>query len=367
MSRDLGSLEDDKGVYLNNNIEENNHHTSIRDILFKEELFYPAVLFIIFYAIILFQNWNDLLLLFIPIITFAFFIFYRSIYLLKNNGNERNKDDSGLSQHNDLPVNILYNPLGDERKISDRLYFFLILELLVLMVTGYESLFRPQLIKNYSVYYILLLLIVFIYAGYKSFHDIGFDAKIAILIRNEFIEDIYDLTYSDTTEEPSSYEKDQNQNNLNNDYAEGNEGSNINYTNMPANKIETQNNLEHLEQILSALKIKDFNTLDTIMKVSFIGMFLIWVVIGFFSIYSIGGPQLQIYLPGSRFSEGSSVGISWLVYLIIIFVPLIDVILIKKVYGLLHEIDFDELNQTLLKFPEHKAKIIRNIINSALR
>jgi len=145
----------------------NDEYLTLKDIL-NENLLRDLIIFIVLYLFVLIQSWNDLFLLIFPIITYIFSITFRII----NTNKWRIYFGNGT---------IIYNPLGSEKRIADRLYFSSILLLIMLFWIGSESLSHPQLIDNYNLYFNILFILIYTFGFYWSLIDICKNAKIEIL------------------------------------------------------------------------------------------------------------------------------------------------------------------------------------------
>ncbi|MFX0139786.1 MAG: hypothetical protein ACFFDN_39465 [Candidatus Hodarchaeota archaeon] len=125
-----------------------NHSLNLRNI-YSESLIRDILLFFFLFIIVISQNWNDILLLLFPLISFGFSVFFKVIANIKEN--------SGITHDY-----IIYNPLGYEKKHANRLIFCALLQLILLFWFGAESFYHPQLIDNYYLYFVAFL--VFFYS-----------------------------------------------------------------------------------------------------------------------------------------------------------------------------------------------------------
>jgi hypothetical protein len=119
----------------------------LREVL-NENIIRDALIFILLYLFILAQVWDSLLLLFFPILSFSFALFFRIISTNKKRLN--------------IKKNLIqYNPIGLESKHADRFVFLSLIQLILLIWIGGESLYHPQLIDNFSFYFILAFSLIY--------------------------------------------------------------------------------------------------------------------------------------------------------------------------------------------------------------
>lgn len=131
----------------------------------NETILRDVLLFIVLYLFMLVQNWDNLLLLLFPIITFCFALFFRIIGTNKH----RLIDEQNL---------ISYNPLGAEKKNADRLVFISLLELILLFWIGAESLYHPQLVDDFGFYFSLIYFMLYSFGFFWIFFGIWNNCKI---------------------------------------------------------------------------------------------------------------------------------------------------------------------------------------------
>lgn len=131
----------------------------------NETILRDVLLFIVLYLFMLVQNWDNLLLLLFPIITFCFALFFRII---------------GTNKHRliDKQNLISYNPLGAEKKNADRLVFISLLELILLFWIGAESLYHPQLVDDFGFYFSLIYFMLYSFGFFWIFFGIWNNCKI---------------------------------------------------------------------------------------------------------------------------------------------------------------------------------------------
>lgn len=148
----------------------NEGHLLLREVL-NEFLIRDLVLFIIVYLLTICQEWNNILLLLFPLISFAFSIFFK---ILATN-----------RYRVQLGPDLNYYPLGSERRNSSRFFFSSIFLSIFLLWMGYESYLNPQLIDNFFIYFSLLFILIYTFSFIWIFIDIWKFAIIKIRLENE--------------------------------------------------------------------------------------------------------------------------------------------------------------------------------------
>lgn len=160
----------------------NGDYLPLKDIL-NENMLRDIIIFVVLFLFILTQSWNDLLLLVFPLILFTMSITFRIIHTNK----WRIISANGM---------ILYNPLGSEKKHADRLHFSSILLLVLLFWIGSESIYHPQMIDNYNLYFNIIFIFIYTFGFYWIILDIWKNAKIEINSREEPDHKIYSIISS---------------------------------------------------------------------------------------------------------------------------------------------------------------------------
>lgn len=162
-----------KEIYIEIMKEDNKNeeYLPLKDIL-NENLLRDLIVFVILFLFILTQSWNDLFLLIFPLILFTMSMTFRII----NTNKWRIYLVNGM---------IIYNPLGSEKKHADRLYFSSILLLIMLFWIGSESIYHPQLIDDYTLYFNILFILIYTFGFYWILIDIWKNAKIEIISKEE--------------------------------------------------------------------------------------------------------------------------------------------------------------------------------------
>ena len=153
---------------MNDNDSEKN--LKLRDIL-NEVLVRDLLIVTLLYLFILAQSWKNILLLIFPLISFAFSLFFKIL---------------GTNKHHfEIPnLDIKYHPIGLENKHANRLKFTVFFQLILLFWIGAESLYHPQFISLYSIYFIVIFCLVYSFGFYWLMIDIWKNSKIAFTLKS---------------------------------------------------------------------------------------------------------------------------------------------------------------------------------------
>ncbi len=155
-----------------NEINPNEENLLLREVL-SEGLIRDTIVFLSAFLFIISQEWKNILLLFFPIVNFIFFIFFKIIATNRN--------------HLVQVSNLIYYPLGSEKKNSSRLYFASMFLSIILLWMGYESYLHPQLIDNFFLSFSILFILIFTFSFLWIFIDIWRYARIKIKFENKKI------------------------------------------------------------------------------------------------------------------------------------------------------------------------------------
>ncbi|MHA1727480.1 MAG: hypothetical protein ACTSWY_01955 [Promethearchaeota archaeon] len=284
-------------------------------LLLKNESFLrPTIIFAIFYVFILMENWSDIILLLIPIITYVMFTFFKIVDVSKEhtivNGSK-----------------ISFNPIGNEKIIANRLFFCLLLEMILIFAMGTESIFHPQLINDYFIYYVIPLVLIYIFSLYYMFYDVGFSANIELLLKDELHDDL------------GGYK---------------------------SNKLTDKKKKKKDGELISYLNLSEYKKIHTVVRFICISLGLMWVILsllGNFGIIPLSIiPNILISVPGTRLLGGSSVEVSTFIYICIFAFPICFVIITARIYQLIAKIDNNALQSIIAGFPKmQQKKIIKTL------
>lgn len=277
-------------------------------ILMKNETFIrPLIIFIVFYIFILLQNWPDITFLLVPVSTFVLYTFFKIIDVSKEHTLVLGSD-------------ITFNPMGNEKSISSRLFFCSLLELIIVFVMGAESYRNPHLIDDYFIYYVVPLILIYNFSLYYALYDVGFSSKVEIMIKKEF-----------------NFEQDSD-----------------NSTGKPK-----PNTLEN--QLISFMRLSDFKIIYRLITIIFILLSSIWLILTVLG-YMGSIPNLSLSLPGSKLIDGVPLELSSFIYVCIIAIPLSIISITAKVYKIITQIDKSKLNSIISELPTiRQKKIIKTL------
>lgn len=139
---------------------------SIRELL-SESLIRELVLFLFLFILCVSQYWDNIFLFIFPMISFGFYLFFKIVSINKWR----------IQFYEEL---ILYHPLGWEKRHANRFYFISLFNLLLILWIGAESLYHPQLIEEYSFYFIILLVFMHSFGFFWIFIDFWKYSRISI-------------------------------------------------------------------------------------------------------------------------------------------------------------------------------------------
>jgi len=273
-----------------------NHYLKLRETL-NEPLLRDLILFIVLYLFILTQNWQNLLLLSFPMISFGFSLYFR---ILSTNKRRIYFSESQL----------IYNPIGSEKVYANRLIFISILELILLFWIGAESIYHPQLIKEYNFYFSILFGFIYSFGFFWLFIDLWENSKIAVNLSTE------------------SSDKQQNMN-----------------------------------IILSKLKAKKFRLISLSNFTIFLVCNIVNIIFQFLlEPYSSFG--IEIDLPGTGIESSGPLYFSFMIFVILITFPLLCILSLLLVYKDIMTFNKLELKEFLNTIPsEARQHIIENLKN----
>ena len=276
--------------------ENNSDQTKLllREVL-NETILRDFLLFILLYLFILAQNWNNLLLLLFPIIIFSFALFFRII------GTNKKK----LMDAENL---ISYNPIGVENRIADRLVFISLLILILLFWIGAESLYHPQLVDEFGLYFNLIYFLLYSFGFFWIFYGIWDNCKI-----------IANLSGLENNNQ---------------------ENKRLLIVELGFNKIK----------LISYLNISIFIVLNLINTI---------LTIFIFSGAEIGFPS---NLPGTGLEDSQPLILSYSVWIILIAFPIVSIYFLISIYRDINNLSETEFKSKIDSLPnEIQEKIINNL------
>jgi len=265
--------------------------------LISESFLRDLILFSFLFILVIAQDWDNILLLLFPLITFVFALFFKMIDTIR----QESQTDDTL---------IIYNPLGSEKVSSHRLNFSAFIQLILLFWFGAESLYHPQLIDNYYIYFISIFIFFYTFGFYSVFIDLWKYSKIEIKIENK-------------------------------------------------NSREDHDNLDN---VISFLKVKSFKIISIINLLVFIILNAMNILFAFLTFDKIM-PGFEYTLPGTGFENSEPITLSFIIYAIITTPPLISIAFLFINYKDINNFSSEKLNKILSSLPKGtQNKIIKNLI-----
>ncbi len=275
-----------------------NYNLKLKDI-YSESLVRDLVLFFFLFILVVAQKWDNILLLLFPLISFSFAIFFKIIDILK----KRSEGDNSQ---------IIYNPLGNEKKHANRLVFCALLQLILLFWFGAESFYHPQLIDNYYIYFISFIIFFYTFGFYWMFLDLWKYSRIEILKEGIEVKDSQILS-------------------------------------------------KNIDNVVSFLKMKNFKIISFISLLIFIILNLLNVFFAFLIHLGIM-PGINYTLPGSGIEESDPISISFFIYGIIAISPSASIIFLFLNYRDINNINKEKFYKIIDSLPKDvKNKIIENL------
>ncbi|MFX1273793.1 MAG: hypothetical protein ACFFAT_02015 [Promethearchaeota archaeon] len=268
--------------------------------LLNESLIMEIVLFLLLFILNISQEWSNILLMLFPLITFSFSLFFKMIGINK-----------WRIQHANTPI--IYNPLGAEKIHSSRLFFCSIIQLILLYWLGAESLYRPQLIGLYSIFFIPIYFFTYTFGYYWIFIDLWKYSKISIFI-----------SQNDLSEIISDYKT------IRNDFKE----------------------------VFSKLKIKSFKIISIGSLIVFISVNLINLV---FTLLQLIGLNFGFFyiLPGTGIESSEPMMIPYFIFIILIASPISAILFLLLSYRDLKGLNLTRIQKLIAPLPENIQLMIK--------
>ena len=263
-------------------------YLSLRKLI-SEPLLRDLILFFLLFFFIVAQEWTNLFLVIFPIITFSFALIFRFISTNKFRLNNES---------------IIYNPLGSEGNHANRLNFCALIQLILIFWIGSESLSRPQLIDNYSIFFNILFIFAFSFGYYWIFIDSWKTSKIEI-----FVDDL------------------------------------------------------DIKEVLSSLKLKTFKFISIISLLLFLVLNLLNVLFSLFTFFGVI-PGIPCFLPGTGLESSGPLNITFLTFAAIVISPLSAIFFLKISYKDVKNFNHDKLGKILEPLPEDVQIIIKENLKS---
>ncbi|MFX0058746.1 MAG: hypothetical protein ACFE8J_10645 [Candidatus Heimdallarchaeota archaeon] len=275
---------------MSENDSEDNY-LRIKDLI-NEVIIRDLIVFVIIFLFILSQSWNNLFLLLFPILTFGFSLFFRIIST--NKWRIKSED-----------ITIEYNPLGSEIKNSNRLNACALIQLILLFWIGAESIYHPQLIESYSIYFIILLGLVYSFGYLWIFIDIWKYSKLSFKVK----------------------EKDED------------------------------------DKVISFLSLNSFKLISILNTFLFILLNGLNILIVLFNSFNLV-PHFDYFLPGTGIEGSEPIILPISLFIIFLASPLVAIFFLIKIYNEINNFNKHKLNKILDLVPVSlQTQIIENLKN----
>ncbi|TFG23059.1 MAG: hypothetical protein EU532_13815 [Promethearchaeota archaeon] len=266
----------------------------------SESLLRDLILFSFLFMLVIAQNWEDIFLLLFPLITFIFALFFKIIDTVRQKSEIEN-------------TYIIYNPLGSEKIASHRLHFSACSQLILLFWFGAESLYHPQLIDDYHIYFISIFIFFYTFGFFSVFIDLWKYSKMEIIAKRL------------------------------------------------ENKDSNKNNYD-LDNVISFLKVKSFKIISIINLLVFIILNILNILFAFLITRNLM-PGFKYNLPGTGFENSEPVNLSFLIYFIIFLPPSISIGFLFINYRDITNFNREKLNKIISSLPKDtQNKIIDNLV-----
>ncbi|MFO7797946.1 MAG: hypothetical protein R6W84_17535 [Promethearchaeia archaeon] len=271
---------------------EDDEYLSIRE-LFSERLLRDLILFLSLVVFIISQEWENILLLLFPLISFSYSIFFRLL-----------DENKWRTKFHNSPI--VYNPLGSERKHANRFIFSALLLSIILFWFGAESIYHPQLIDNYSLFFLILFFFIYTFTYFWIFIDLWKYCRIKIEVKKEIGPEI--------------------------------------------------KNIEHYSQLFQVLRVNVFKRIIYISLFSFLALNVLNLLLILF-LYNGIMPGFNIPLPGTGLEGSEPLRLHFFVYILLIIPPIISFLLLLMAYKDINKIEIDKLEEVINRIPE-KLRLI---------
>lgn len=267
--------------------------------LLNEGLIRDIVLFTFLFVLTINLEWNNLLLLVFPLISFGFSLVFKII--------NANKSKTQFE-----PVRLLYNPLGSEKKNGNRLFFCALMQLILVFWYGVESVYHPQLVDDYYFYFIMLFFFFYVFGFYWIFMDIWKYARTEIIVG--------DFTYE-----------------------------------------EARLNKKNLDNVISYLKFKRFKMINIFNLALFLGVLTLAFLFSFFAFIS-NTFSFSFTLPGTGIEDSEPIQVTYYTYVLIIASPVAAITFFIFSYKTVNEFNLNALEKVLSNLPRvMQLTIIENL------
>lgn len=270
--------------------------------VFNEILLRDIILFGILFLFTLAQSWDNIFLFLFPIITFAYSLFFRIL---------------STNKWRILSENcpIVYSPIGLEKKHANRFVFSSLIQLILLFWIGAESLYHPQLVDDYNIYFNIIFFFFYSFGFYWIMIDIWKFSRFDLIFKN--------VDYQDKTYKPES----------------------------------------EIKRIINFLKLKEFKKISLVNLFVFLTLNLSNILLSVFIQNNII-TGIPFQLPGTGLESSGPIEITLTSLIIIIVSPLLMSFFLIIIYRDINNFSIENLNKALIDLPDNlKNQILDNLKN----
>ena len=212
---------------------------------------------------------------------------------------------------------VIYSPFGLEKKHANRLLFCSLILLMLLFWFGAESLYHPQLIDNYTFYFIIIFVFVYTFGFYWIFIDLWKYSRIEVILQDANLVNIKDRATF---------------------------GKNI-------------------DKMISFLKIQYFKEISVISFIIFLTINSVNILMSLLaSNISIPFYQTRISLPGTGIESSEPLIVSIFIYGFLVIPPVVAFIFLVSIYKNINSFSKERLDTILNPLPKDiQIKVIENL------
>ncbi|MFX1587962.1 MAG: hypothetical protein ACFFC1_07390 [Promethearchaeota archaeon] len=270
--------------------------------IFNEILLRDIILFAILFLFTLAQTWDTIILFLFPIISFAYSLIFR---IISTNKWRMISEKSPL----------IYNPIGVEKRHANRLEFCALFQLILLFWIGAESLYHPQLIDDYTIYFNILYFFVYSFGFYWIMIDIWKYSKFGIILNN--IDPEYEKSKS--------------------------EGK--------------------IDRLISFLKFEKFKRISIINLIVFLAVNVLNILFALAMHYN-AVTGIPFLLPGTGLESSEPIDITLISPFIIVISPVLTSLFLILIYRDVKNFSLENLNTAIEDLPDKvKQQILENLKN----
>ena len=271
-------------------------------LLTQKDIILKTSIFLIGFLLILVQNWINPILILYPIVSFSFSLFFQ---IIESNKKITEIEDSIIS----------YNPFGGENGNSNILTIFSYLQMLLIFTAGLDSLFHPQLVDNFFLFFLIPL--VFLY-GFEFF-------LLLIKVLNKAIIEIDLKNFK--------------------------------------NQIKQNSKNKMNKDVISFIEINKFKRYSLYNLILFVIILIFTLGMSFLAFFN-QILALPFYLPGTGIEGSQPVNISYGLYLSVIMPPIYTIWFLYQIYKNIIDFSHDSAEKVINVITDDSKKaVILNFLN----